>query len=157
MYEINYQFTKWKMTVIYWLYVWLGKMLHLTNSLGPKTSLNASVISRVIMFPMAFVIKEIAIITAFIDSGACNKKWDILTISKSWDSRIREHGILNLLFLMGCNFLRNWLTWENANFKLVIENRISPAVIIMICGSCQKVLIIFGVVISWMNIGSCGK
>ena len=50
------------------------KMLHLTNSLGPKTSLNASVISRVIMFPMAFVIKEIAIITAFIDSGACNKK-----------------------------------------------------------------------------------
>ena len=124
----------------------------LTNSLGPKMSLKASVINKVIMFPMAFVIKEIAIITAFIDSGACKKK-----ISKHFDSRIREHGILNVLFLMVCNFLKNWLTWENANFKLVIENRISPAVIIMICGSCQKVLTIFGVVISWMYIGTCGK
>ena len=57
-------------------------MLHLTNSLGPKTSLNASVISRVIMFPMAFVIKEIAIITAFIDSGACNKKNDITILGQ---------------------------------------------------------------------------
>ena len=50
------------------------KILRLTNSLGPKTSLKASVINKVIMFPMAFVINEIAIITAFIDSGACNKK-----------------------------------------------------------------------------------
>ena len=46
----------------------------LTNSLGPKMSLKASVINKVIMFPMAFVIKEIAIITAFIDSGACKNK-----------------------------------------------------------------------------------
>ena len=67
------------MIAIYCAYVQVAKASHLTNSLGPKTCLKASVINKVIMFPIALVIKEIAIITAFIDSGAYNKKKFIIS------------------------------------------------------------------------------
>lgn len=73
------------------------KILRLTNSLGSKTSLKASVINKVIMFPMAFVINEIAIITAFIDSGACNKKirhFYNIKILRQHNQRTRNFGYI---------------------------------------------------------------